>query len=252
MITKSVAGVAAGVLLVGGGALATAQADPSPSTTEPKTAAPAVTGPAIITAADDSAYPGSTPTTTTLRIRSRVEYRAETLARIVVGDGAADGNPRGTVTLVVAGRTKTATLRRGAATVVLPRSLQPGEYAARADFRSADHTQYQNSRSAVERFRVVKAGSSTLVNAARISRGERPTVRVVVEGNNFVTPRGSVAVRITTRGERHTKRVHLFNGQAVVRFAKVDRRGRWGVRAVYGGSRVVQRSVGTDRFRVTR
>jgi hypothetical protein len=255
MIKKSFAGVTAGVLLVGAGALATAQADPSPSTdSEPKTAAPAVTSPTVNAQADDSAYPGSVITTTNLLLRSRVEYRAENVARVVVGDGATDGRPHGTVTVTVAGEgSRSATVGRGgSASVILPRSLKPGRYSATASFTPEDDTEYAASRSGKETFTVVKSGSATFVQAARVSRGERPVVRVQVESDTRVTPRGSVSVRISTRGERHTERARLFNGQAVVRFAKVDRRGRWSARAVYGGSSVLQGSAGTDGFRVTR
>jgi hypothetical protein len=251
MITKSVAGVAAGVLLVGGGALATAQADPSPS--EPKTAAPAVSSPTVTTQSDESQYPGSVFTTTTLSIRPRVQYRAENIARVVVNAGATDTNPRGTVTLVVNGQTVSARLIGGAASVAVPRSLKPGEYAARANYTPNSGSQFKSSHSGVKFFRVVKSGSSTFVQAARISRGERPTVRVQVESDTRITPRGSVTVRISNgSGERHTELASLLNGQAVVRFPKVDSRGRWSARAVYGGSNVVQSSVGTDGFRVTR
>jgi hypothetical protein len=249
MITKSVAGVAAGVLLIGGGAMATAQADPAPS--EPTAPAPAATSPTATTQSDESEYPGSVFTTTSLGIRSSVEYRAENVARVVVSAGATDSKPSGSVTVTVDGESRSATLSRGVASVSLPRSLQPGSYTARAAYIPTAGSQYKRSNDSAS-FRVVKSGSATFVQAASVSLRERPTVRVQVEGDTGVTPRGSVTVVITDGRERHTDEAQLLNGQAVVRFPKVDRRGQWEARAYYGGSDVVAGSRGSDGFRVTR
>src|SRR5262245_28419569 len=113
MITKSLAGVAAGVLLIGGGALATAQADPSTTITvasvQHSTSAPARAASAC------HGYPASVVTNTVLHVKSPVRAGSSHRARISVSAGATRTTPRGTVTVSVAGKSRTVNLVRGVA-----------------------------------------------------------------------------------------------------------------------------------------
>jgi len=253
MITKSLAGVAAGALLVGGAAVATAQADPFSPVTVPVAQPTDTTTPSALVGApsDTSGYPGSVVTTTGVNLPRSVQYGAAHQARVVVDATAAQDVPDGSVTVTVAGVSRQDTLSGGSATVSLPRSLKPGRFTARARYSPASDSQFKASSGSAA-FTVVKAGSRTLVQAFRVSRDERPTVRISVESTTGVTPRGSVFVVITDGRQRQARQANLINGQTVVGFPKVDRPGQWDARAVYGGSDVVSESRGTDTFRVTR
>ena len=151
MLKKSLAGVAAGTLLVGGGALATAQA--GPATVAPaQVAAQSVAVKAAPAAAD---YPGSVFTRTRLTVRDGVERKAHR-ARIVVTAGASDATPRGTAVVRVAGKVRSAAVRQGVAVLNLPRTLKPGSYTARANFIPPQGSQFKRSSDA-DRFRVLRA-----------------------------------------------------------------------------------------------
>jgi hypothetical protein len=154
MISKSLAGVAAGVLLVGGGALATAQADPSSpdNVTAGGTVERSATAQATRSA---NAYPSSVFTRTNVRIK-RTIVRGHGRASIVVTAGAVDRKPRGDVRLVVDGKSRREELRRGEAVVRLPRGLRAGRsYTARVTYLPTRGSQFQRSSDS-DRFRVVR------------------------------------------------------------------------------------------------
>ncbi len=144
MITKSLAGVAAGILLIGGGALATAQADPAKPSSGP-TATTTASGASTAQAAG-ARYPASVVTTTSLRVNSPVERGEAHRARIRVRAGATSTDPRGTVSVVVAGKSRHARLVNGVAVVSMPRWLRAGRgYQVRARYIPRTDSQWQRS-----------------------------------------------------------------------------------------------------------
>jgi hypothetical protein len=252
MITKSLAGVAAGVLLIGGGALATAQADPAPESTPVATSAPESQTLAGTTAADAD-YPAPTgfDTTTSLTLHDGlIQFGAVNNARVVVDGVATTDSPTGTVRITADGHTRTGTLHSGVAVVALP-LLAVGTHDATATYVPANDS-FGPSSSTTDSYKVVKSGSRLGVDATRISSGERPVVHTHVTTTTGVAARGSVTVRITNGKARDTETATLRDGMAVVRFPKVNRTGQWSVSAVYKGSATVASDNGGDSFRCTR
>jgi hypothetical protein len=144
MITKSLAGVAAGVLLIGGGALATAQANPS--TTTIQAASVQRTASASSTAVGfGPGYPASVVTNTVLRVQSPVRVGSSHRARISVSAGATKTTPRGTVTVSVAGKSRSTTLVDGVAVVTMPTVTKPGSYTAHASYHPKSGSQWKRS-----------------------------------------------------------------------------------------------------------
>ncbi len=257
MIQKSLAGVAVGALLIGGGALSAAQADPVPAAAprpvaaETLLAAPVATTQATNVEPDSvgSGYPVSVFTRAFLTIYPRVEYGAAGHARVVVVAEAIDTTPTGSASVTVAGVSRSATVRQGVAVVALPR-LGVGTYTARASYKPSAGSQFKSSRASAP-LTVVKSGSRVSVRAGNVSGRERPVVRTTVRTTSGAPAGGTVSVTITRKGQSYTKRVRLQRGNAAARFAK-PAHGRWTAKVVYTGNANIKGSTGSDTFRSLR
>ena len=147
MITKSLAGIAAGVLLVGGGVMATAQAASTTTTTTSTQMASArqSTSAPVRTALRCKGYPASVFTQTVVRVKSPVRRGHAYAARVSVSARATKTTPRGTVTVRAAGSSRTARLVGGVAVVRMPKIMKVGRYTARATYHETQCSQWKPS-----------------------------------------------------------------------------------------------------------
>lgn len=155
MIKKSLASIAAGALLVGGGALATAQADPAQPDNNTTAAAPVERSATARTTVARAAYPASVFTRARVNVPERVRVGNHPRVHVTVTAGAVRRKPHGTVRVVVAGKARHADVRRGEAVVRLPRLRAGRAYTARAYYKPTRGSQFKKD-SGKDRFRVVR------------------------------------------------------------------------------------------------
>jgi hypothetical protein len=216
-------------------------------------ATPAVvtSSPQIKHVAEECGYQSSLATTTNVTLSQNVvQYGARVRATIQVSSGT--GTPGGTVTLALQGmRSWTLELNaEGIAGLTLPRLGADETYGILVTYDG--HNCYTASHDSAF-LTVKKARSNTHANARGINNGARPVVTGDVTTSTGVTPRGTVRVTLSKRGDvvKRTN-VRLSGGEFKARFGKTFGVGRWVATATYLGNDNIRRSSDADAFRIHR
>lgn len=180
----------------------------------------------------------------------QVVYGRAGRVTVTVTSASGAATPSGTVSTKVGGRTLTAALSGGRATLALPaRSLRPGRSALRITYAGVEGR--FTATTAAAAIRVLKVTPRVKVNGSKkVKRGRTATYTVTVTAPG-VKPTGRVTVKVA--GKSRTVRLNA-RGKAVVkiRIAKRIKPGRKVVAVTYRGDSSVTSARARSQVRVSR
>lgn len=225
-------------------------------------ASPAVvtTAPEIRNVACSLEYPSSVATSTSLTLgRSVGIYGVENSATATVSrDESGAKQPVGQVRFELSAdgsiiREWTVSLRRGTATIGLPKRLgAQATYAVVAHYLPPGCSIFRSSSSNTAYYSVNKAATRSRAKVDDLVRGENPRAAVVVRSASSVAPGAKVRVVLKRNGRVLAKQVHrLSGGKATATFRKF-RPGKYRVVVRYFSTANFIGSGHRNSFRITR
>ncbi|MBT0993094.1 hypothetical protein KIN34_02145 [Cellulomonas sp. DKR-3] len=197
------------ITLVVGAALAVPAAFAVPALAAGEAAAPAAVTPAVTsavtsavaTSSSDASPAGYQATVKTVTTAAAPAVRFGTVVPVTLTVKAGTGTPTGTVTLRVDGRTKTATLAGGKATVKVS-GFAKGWFRGSVSYTPTSGSAFKASSGSV----LVKVGAArttTKIKSVSVVRGKTPVVKVATSKPGKVTvtvtgPKGYAVTRTVT------------------------------------------------------
>lgn len=203
----------------------------------------------LVNVACQKNYPSKIATFTTVRLNDSLQsYGAGNVANVKVGSSS--GQPTGSVTVTVGGKSSTSKLSGGSASVSIPRLNAQRTYTVSARFKPNCNTGEFAGSSDTTNLTVNQASSSIArLSARNIKKGQRPAVSGRVS-TSYSKASGTVRVQISKGryGKSETTRVRGSKNAFRAVFSKTRSKGRWNVNVSYSGNRNYQGSSASTTF----